>query len=1068
MNRSLFSIKLRSMSKRIFFFLLMGLTMQGLAQAPAFFNYQGVARNSVGNVLANQPIRLRLSVHDGNATGPVLFSETRQVTTNAFGLFSIQVGGGGALSTTGSMSNINWNTGSKWLQVEIDMNGSGSLIDIGTTQLSAVPFALYANQSTDVVLPFVKTQQEEHPLFRITNTGNNANSLSIEGISSSTANNAASIRGTLSSLQPGNGAAAVIGQVNANSNNAAGVMGLHNGNGQGVYGSAIGGTGVFGISGTGTGVFGQSSTGAAIHGFLPGNATGNAGRFQNTGANNNASVLLVQSNGSGEGLSVNMTGTGKAGSFLINNTANGNNVIEATTNGSGKVALLSNTNTNNNSTVLEVANAGNGRTAIFQNSNAANNAPAVAALSNGNGDALQSIMTGTGKAAVITIANPANSNMALDVSSNGTNHALNVIQSGTGRAGFFQVNNPASTADALHAVTNGTGASWALRASSSGSNGAGLFIQSNPANTANNLQSSQAGLGRAAFFSNSNPANNSSALEVNTAGTGFAASINSSHANPKALRTAGAIQFTGLGEGANKVLATTDGTGNASWQHAASVGLVSGSGTPDLLPRWMSNGTSLGNSIIQDNGLNIGIGGPINPAFRLSLAGRMQVSANDSTGPVAVFENTSNNVNSDGIVIKLNRTHPMWNGTAYGVIPNPFTQQLDSQSNKIRDWIYGNDTFSWDDLINLMPYSYLTGSICQLTNQITEKINQGLGLPIDIASPINAGLGLPFNISGPLNNAMGLPYTIAGATVIPAIPSFGIPALPSLNIPAIPQINCANLPAIQFPVLIFDDVANSLTKENEFVAFVDKDNRKLGAIRAQSVQNFAYDYFDGQKLMEMASEFIGIDLVDDFLSIMTYLSAMVVDYNNIGVEYTSGNGDYAEWLERLDPKEEISFGDIVAVKGGKVTRNLDGAEQVMAVSRKPIVLGNMPDASKIGRGNNIAFMGQIPVKVMGPVQSGDYIVARSGIPGYGVAMHPADMTTSDYKMAVGRSWDTNLKEGPKMVNTVVGLHNNDFLHIIGQLQNKAEQTEQRLQAIEQQLQQNQKENKETQPKKGFK
>jgi hypothetical protein len=269
-------------------------------------------------------------------------------------------------------------------------------------------------------------------------------------------------------------------------------------------------------------------------------------------------------------------------------------------------------------------------------------------------------------------------------------------------------------------------------------------------------------------------------------------------------------------------------------------------------------------------------------------------------------------------------------------------------------------------------------------------------------------------------------------------------------------------------VFVFNDVNNTLSKENEFISFVDKDNRKLGAIRAQSIQNFSYDYFDAQKMLDLAANFIGIDIVKDFLSIISETSQMVNDYNSIGVEYSSGNGDYAEWLERANPKEEITYGDIVAVRGGKITKDLKDAEQVMAVSKKPIVLGNMPEAAKVAAGNNIAFMGQIPVKVMGPVQSGDYIVANSEVPGYGVAIHPKEMKVEDFKLAVGRSWDTNPKEGPKMVNTVVGVHNHDFLNIIGNLQQKADKTEERLKAIENILNVNTGNNKTEQPKKAFK
>ena len=77
------------------------------AQAPALFNYQGVARNSVGNVLQNKSISLRLSVHDGTETGPVVYAETRSVITNAFGLFNVQVGSAGTSNVSGTIPGVN-------------------------------------------------------------------------------------------------------------------------------------------------------------------------------------------------------------------------------------------------------------------------------------------------------------------------------------------------------------------------------------------------------------------------------------------------------------------------------------------------------------------------------------------------------------------------------------------------------------------------------------------------------------------------------------------------------------------------------------------------------------------------------------------------------------------------------------------------------------------------------------------------------------------------------------------------------------------------------------------------
>lgn len=181
------------------------------------------------------------------------------------------------------------------------------------------------------------------------------------------------------------------------------------------------------------------------------------------------------------------------------------------------------------------------------------------------------------------------------------------------------------------------------------------------------------------------------------------------------------------------------------------------------------------------------------------------------------------------------------------------------------------------------------------------------------------------------------------------------------------------------------------------------------------------------------------------------IAKLAFRYNKIGVEYASGHGDYAEWMEREDMTENISAGDIVSVKSGKITKNLLKAEQIMVVSHRPIMLGNKPEKEKEFLGNAVAFMGQVPVKIMGPVAGGDYIVAKAGFAGMGVAVKPENMTTEDFRLAVGRSWETNENDGPKMVNTVVGVHNNDFLKIVADLQQKTLTTEQRLKLIEEKL-----------------
>lgn len=66
----------------------------------------------------------------------------------------------------------------------------------------------------------------------------------------------------------------------------------------------------------------------------------------------------------------------------------------------------------------------------------------------------------------------------------------------------------------------------------------------------------------------------------------------------------GQIKITGGSPGVGKVL-TSDANGLASWQNPA--GGFSGSGTANYLTKWTA-GTTVGNSLVYDNGTNVGIG----------------------------------------------------------------------------------------------------------------------------------------------------------------------------------------------------------------------------------------------------------------------------------------------------------------------------------------------------------------------------------------------------------------------------------------------------------------------------
>lgn len=135
---------MKSLLKVVLMMALM-MPMVVFAQAPQMFSYQGVARDNVGNALANQNIGLQIDIHQTTPGGTIIFSETHTVTTNAFGLFNIAIGGGTPVVAT--LSAIDWANGPYFTEVSMDETGGTSYVSLGTSQLLSVPYALYADSS---------------------------------------------------------------------------------------------------------------------------------------------------------------------------------------------------------------------------------------------------------------------------------------------------------------------------------------------------------------------------------------------------------------------------------------------------------------------------------------------------------------------------------------------------------------------------------------------------------------------------------------------------------------------------------------------------------------------------------------------------------------------------------------------------------------------------------------------------------------------------------------------------------------------------------------------------------
>lgn len=195
------------------------------------------------------------------------------------------------------------------------------------------------------------------------------------------------------------------------------------------------------------------------------------------------------------------------------------------------------------------------------------------------------------------------------------------------------------------------------------------------------------------------------------------------------------------------------------------------------------------------------------------------------------------------------------------------------------------------------------------------------------------------------------------------------------------------------------------------------------------------------------------DIVNEAIDVVVDITNLVIIGSyadvNLGVAYESGSGDYAEWLPRANAQEQLHYGDVVGVIGGKVSKRFTHADRFMVVSASPIVLGNMPkDKDAEVNSEKIAFMGQVPVKVRGVVNIGDYLLPSGEGDGLAIAVAPENMKARDYQRIIGVAWEaSDGKAFYKMVNTAVGLNHNDTGKMIEQLQMVVNQMQKALQEV---------------------
>ena len=130
--------------------LLSSITHQSFAQTTQSnkgINFQGIARDNNGYILANKSINIRISIKADTLSSKIEYQEITPITTSVLGLFTIVVGAYGTnkIVAVGPFENINWSIADKYLQLEIDTVGDLSFIYMGTQKINYVPYSFYAD-----------------------------------------------------------------------------------------------------------------------------------------------------------------------------------------------------------------------------------------------------------------------------------------------------------------------------------------------------------------------------------------------------------------------------------------------------------------------------------------------------------------------------------------------------------------------------------------------------------------------------------------------------------------------------------------------------------------------------------------------------------------------------------------------------------------------------------------------------------------------------------------------------------------------------------------------------------
>jgi hypothetical protein len=125
--------------------LIVSTALSALTQTPQAFKYQTVVRDNTGEIISNQPVSFQIGIIRDSILYAPSYYETHNDTTNEFGLVTLEIGTG--TPTYGQFDTINWGSKDYHIEIGLDENGGTSYTLMGTTQLLAVPYALYSENT---------------------------------------------------------------------------------------------------------------------------------------------------------------------------------------------------------------------------------------------------------------------------------------------------------------------------------------------------------------------------------------------------------------------------------------------------------------------------------------------------------------------------------------------------------------------------------------------------------------------------------------------------------------------------------------------------------------------------------------------------------------------------------------------------------------------------------------------------------------------------------------------------------------------------------------------------------